>query len=312
LDEFISLESKVLRGDNADAIHDIRVASRRLQQVLDLMYPKPRQPKLRKLRRTIRRSRRALSTVRNCDVLLERVEKTLERRKLANREVWNAFHDYLKDLRDSSLRKALRRWSGLNLPAFYVHLKGFLEDTEASPAQARRGSAISNSPSAAPGSTLQTRIGDALQETWSDLASRVEQAREQTTAPALHGVRIAAKRVRYLIEVIHELGSGDAEQALACLRQLQQHLGEWHDLVVMEEAMLEMLSRPRFLQKRLELALETCRVVLRSRSHQRRYEGKFVEMVAGSPEWASLESWVSRFLGSSATTSTPMEGSASA
>ena len=312
LDEFISLEPKVLRGDDPEPIHDIRVAGRRLQQILDLMYPKPRPPKLRKLRRTIRRSRRVLSAVRNCDVLLERVDKTLDRKQLANREVWSTFRDYLKDRRESSFRKALRRLSGLNLPGFYVGLKGFLQDTEESPAPSRRVVSGDGALSTASGGPIQTRIGEALKETWSDLAARVEQAREETTPPALHAVRIAAKRVRYLIEVVHELGDGDSEQALACLRQVQQHLGDWHDLVVMEESMLEMLSRPKFLQKQLELALETCRVVLRSRSNQKRYEEKFVEMVVGSPEWAGLEKWVSGFLGTPATAPTSMEGSASA
>jgi len=42
LDRFMSFEPKVLRGDDPEAIHDMRVASRRLQQILDLVYPKPR------------------------------------------------------------------------------------------------------------------------------------------------------------------------------------------------------------------------------------------------------------------------------
>src|SRR6516225_5055134 len=41
LDRFMSLEPKVLRGEDPEAIHDMRVASRRLQQFLDLIYPPP-------------------------------------------------------------------------------------------------------------------------------------------------------------------------------------------------------------------------------------------------------------------------------
>ena len=83
LNYFISLEPKVLKGDDPDAIHDIRVASRRLQQVLDLIEPSPRAPKVRKIRRAIQRSRRALSVVRNCDVLLERTGRILARKRAA-------------------------------------------------------------------------------------------------------------------------------------------------------------------------------------------------------------------------------------
>ena len=71
LNRFVSLEAKVLKGDDPDAIHDMRVASRRLQQVLDLIFPKPLPREARRLRRKIRRCRRALGDLRNCDVLLQ-------------------------------------------------------------------------------------------------------------------------------------------------------------------------------------------------------------------------------------------------
>ena len=77
LNRFMTLEPKVLRGDDPDAIHDMRVASRRLQQILDLMYPKPRAREIRGLRRKIRRSRRRLSGGRNRDVMEERGGKQL-------------------------------------------------------------------------------------------------------------------------------------------------------------------------------------------------------------------------------------------
>src|SRR5439155_23512310 len=52
MNRFISLEPKVLKGNKPNAIHDMRVASRRLQQLLDLLYPAP--PKaIRRLRRSI-------------------------------------------------------------------------------------------------------------------------------------------------------------------------------------------------------------------------------------------------------------------
>ncbi len=96
LDRFMTLAPKVLRGDDPEAIHDSRVASRRLQQVLDLLYPAPCPREIRRLRRKIRRCRRALGEVRNCDVLLERVEKALARKRTARRETWAAVEQYLR------------------------------------------------------------------------------------------------------------------------------------------------------------------------------------------------------------------------
>ena len=85
LQRLMSYEAKVLRGDDVDAIHDMRVASRRLQQVLDLLFPKPRSAEFRQLRRKIRRCRRALGDVRNCDVLLEIVSRSLARKRSTGR-----------------------------------------------------------------------------------------------------------------------------------------------------------------------------------------------------------------------------------
>ncbi|MGH9433818.1 MAG: CHAD domain-containing protein, partial [Terriglobia bacterium] len=61
LDKLVALEPKVLRGNRREAVHALRVASRRLQEELDLIYAKPRPPEIRRLRRKIRRCRGLLS-----------------------------------------------------------------------------------------------------------------------------------------------------------------------------------------------------------------------------------------------------------
>src|SRR5579859_2146699 len=44
LNRLVSLEPKVLRDEFPEAVHDLRVASRRLQSLLDFLYPVPRPP----------------------------------------------------------------------------------------------------------------------------------------------------------------------------------------------------------------------------------------------------------------------------
>src|SRR5881296_1043925 len=84
-------------------------------------------------------------------------------------------------------------------------------------------------------------------------------------APVVHGVRIAAKRLRYLIEVFEEFKVAGSAEALAWLRCLQQHLGDWHDFEVLEELMIEMVARPAFLRDHLELALGVEKLILKNR-----------------------------------------------
>jgi CHAD domain-containing protein len=302
LDQYISLEPKVLKGRDREAIHDIRVASRRLQQVLDLLYPPPGPPKVRKIRRTIRRSRRALSLVRNCDVLLERAGRMLARKRAARREVWTVFLDFVEERREESFRKASHRLSKLNLSALYLRLQEHLGPPGPPTGQED-----------APGdeANLRRRMTESLRETWFALESCVTQARETPEAPSLHAVRIAAKKVRYLLEVVCTLDVPGSTEAVATLRGLQQHLGDWHDLEVQDEMMLAMVAQPGFLTDRLELAMEVERLVLRNRKSKFGYVEQFLRVTGSSREWLRLNGWVREFLASSET-SPPAEESPSA
>jgi CHAD domain-containing protein len=296
LDQFVALEPKVLKGNKPEAIHDIRVASRRLQQVLDLLYLPPRPAKVRKLRSTIRRARRVLSDLRNCDVLLERVERVLGRKRASRREAWEAFRGYLQQRREQSFRKASRELSKLNLSALYVRLREHLKLSGQPSARLAPQSAPAAIPMGDRDDLLRARLDAALRETWSSLETLIAQAREAPEATALHAVRIGAKKVRYLMEVIHELDVPGSDRALSSLRHLQQHLGDWHDLQVLEEMMLEMVARPRFLQGNLELAMEVERLALRNRRRKGIHEERLFQMTGNSEEWKRLTEWIQGFL----------------
>jgi CHAD domain-containing protein len=73
-----------------------------------------------------------------------------------------------------------------------------------------------------------------------------------TNNPAeLHQLRIAAKRVRYLLEIVSEMGYGDASRALAWLRTLQDRIGDWHDLEALEEEIIAIVSSEEFMKQHL-------------------------------------------------------------
>jgi CHAD domain-containing protein len=298
LDQFLSLEPQVLRGEDPDAIHDFRVASRRVQQILDLLFPRPHPPKIRKLRRSIRRARRALSVVRNCDVLMQAAERVLRRKRIARREPWEAFRNYLEDHRRKSFRKAARRLGRMNLSAFYVQMRSQF-DALPDLHSLSHSRLEADEPATEKSLSLSGQLAGALQETWLALEGRAAAWREERAAPALHAVRIAAKRFRYLVEVIHELGDSSAESALGPLRAIQDRLGNWNDLEVMEQMMLEMIGDPEYLQEHLQLAIEIEQLVLRNRRVKKLGEGKILGALEDSPEWHALGGWVSQFLSAS-------------
>src|SRR3989442_1934114 len=96
----------VLETDEIEAVHKMRVTTRRLQASLDLLE---RQMKVRKLKRRLRRWRRTLSRVRNYDVFLELIEKEAAARRQAHREQFELVRALLQQrvLHNASLLSAL-------------------------------------------------------------------------------------------------------------------------------------------------------------------------------------------------------------
>ncbi|MFB3920916.1 MAG: CHAD domain-containing protein [Terriglobia bacterium] len=288
LDRFMSLEPKVLSGDSPDAIHDLRVASRRLQQVLDLIYPRPRPPEIRKLRCKIRRCRRVLGEVRNCDVQLARVERTLSAKRAARREAWDAVHHYIRQRRVEHFEKALKKISKVNMAVFYVHLKAHLAGNVIAHAAAYLPVTEESGPE-----KFSERIGRSLETVWQALETQIAQSHGDPRAGVIHGVRIAAKRVRYLIEVVDAFDVSGSREALRWLRSLQTHLGNWHDVEVLEQMMIEMLARQEFLRDQLPIAMGIEKLILRNRKGKESFKEKYFAMTRDSGDYDRVKEWVS-------------------
>ncbi|MGA2986045.1 MAG: CHAD domain-containing protein [Terriglobia bacterium] len=294
LNRLMSYEAKVLKGDDTEAIHDMRVASRRLQQELDVLYPKPRPQELRRLRRQIRRCRQVLGDVRNCDVLLEIVGRSLGRKRSARREAWTAVQHFLLMRRSESFLRAMRRVGKINLAVFYVNLKEFLHHDKAHDQSAEHHYHGAGAPDAA----FLKYLTSALASAWSRFEDQVAESHRQSRPEVIHGARIATKRLRYLVEVFREFGVAGSADALVWLRQLQNHLGDWHDLEVLEQMMIEMLARPEFLREHLSLAMQVEKLILRNRENKMGFEEKYSRMSRESVEMRRLKEWVAYVLAS--------------
>lgn len=292
LHRFMSCESKVLKGDDPDAVHDMRVASRRLQQVLDLLYPKPRPQEYRKLRRQIRGCRQVLGEVRNCDVLLEHIQRSLHRKRSARRDAWTAVEHYLLKQRSTAYQRAVRKLGKINLAVFYANLKDLLhlrKDQGHSEDHHHHG-ATAELPE------FSSHLKQALQPLWTAFVEQIAHSHQDTRPAVVHGARIATKRVRYLLEVFHEVGVEGSTEALAWLRELQKHLGDWHDVEVLEQMTIEMLARPDFLREQLPLAIAIEKLILYNRENKVGFEEKYFRMSRDSEEMSRLQTWISYLL----------------
>lgn len=279
LDTFMSFESAVLRGDDPDAIHDIRVASRRLQQALDLLYPKPRPRVITRLRKRLRRARRSLSLLRNCDVLLALVAKSVKRSRHNGRaRAWKATEELLSQQRVRELRKAHKRLAKIRLDRFYLALRATLEEH----AQTATGDEALHQ-------EFPTRVEADLQQTWQGFQDAVDAAIKDPTVA--HAARIAAKKFRYLVEVLDACGVSGAHEVLRWLRRIQTSLGDWHDRVVLENALVETIAQPDLIRKHPEDVRTLLTLIERTRNRASRFLEHFLDFARPQARHPA-DSWV--------------------
>ena len=247
----------VLDTEAVEAIHKMRVTTRRLQASLDLLE---REMKVRKLKRRLRNWRRRLSTVRNYDVFLELIEKETPSRGRARREQLGLVKAILKERRLNRAAKVRQFLEGIDIDAMAIRLGLSKPSTcEATDTAGVDGDAHNQAPAVE--ATAETMgldersvagyAAERLDQRLAEFQALAAQSHPTNNPAELHQLRIAAKRVRYLLEIVTEMGYGDASRALAWLRTLQDRIGDWHDFEALEEEIIAIVSSNEFMKQHL-------------------------------------------------------------
>jgi len=204
----IKARRQVLLGKGGEAIHNLRVATRRLQAALEVFAScLPERPR-RRLEKRARKIRRGLGAQRNAWVLV----RLLGRSSAGLDPVEKKFvNDLARRLKRSA--RPVEPHEEKRLPGLRGRLRSLLRDATAC--------------AVAPRGTFLRDLADAV------LTAR-RTARE-ADPEAMHRLRIAIKRYRYALEVLAEAGTPGLEPAILEARALQRELGRLHDLDVLIE-----------------------------------------------------------------------------
>ena len=202
----ITLRRDFLDGKNSNTIHDLRVSSRRLREILDYLQftiQPAWQQKLKKLTRTITKT---LGRARESEVNLSFIRKYAALALVDPAVTEVLIHAETKDWRQRAgkAKKEIRKKSFEKYEVFLSRFRG------------SRNIPLSSS------NLVAARVNDFLAFPW----------QSQMNDDLLHDLRIRTKKLRYAVEIYDALHSRNLGRFVRRMKLFQDLLGDIHDLSV--------------------------------------------------------------------------------
>ena len=216
-DELVRCDARLRAGEYAEAVHEARVAVRRLRSDLRTLALALDRPWACTLREKMRWLGDELGAARDAGVLLDRLADDLEQLP----EAWAV-----------RAREALEPWSAARDAACArigtmvgePRYTALLEEIVAAARDPKIGERA--------GTDACTLAAEVMRDAWKALRKAVRRRSRPATDLELHRIRIKAKRVRYAAEAVASVIGKPARTFARKVEALQTVLGEHHDAVV--------------------------------------------------------------------------------
>jgi CHAD domain-containing protein len=219
--------------NNADAVHDLRVASRRFRAA-SLIFRDTLPPSaLIHAERRIRRVRKTAGDIRDGDVQIEFIESVMRKRGAGR---------YRTGLERLLLRLSQRREKRFKR---IVAAMDSLDKSKSIPVllqSIRRSASRQYRYRQLP---LRNRSAQAITAALNGLFRFEQFVRQPSAAAELHRMRIAAKRLRYVMEIFNPVYKGKLKPFIRTVRSIQDTLGQMHDCDVWLAAIPEFIADER-------------------------------------------------------------------
>lgn len=251
LGEILHLEAGVRAGNDAEAIHAMRVAIRRARAAFHLFGHCFRPKTLRRHTRGLRALGRILGPVRDLDVALSNLNKQRKQMPAAARDQLQPLRKALRAKRKAAHAALIEYLDGDEQRAFITAFSAFCTTP---------GRGIQRPKEQASEELLPTQVRHTLP---SIILRCFEQVRAYETALAgaplpplatFHALRIQAKYLRYSLEFAADLLGEPGSVLIPQLKQLQDHLGALNDTHVEQQRLAEWAAA---LEQKDVLALRT-------------------------------------------------------
>lgn len=232
----LNLEPATRRGEDNEALHDMRVATRRMRTAAQVfaayLDPETLQPFVKGLRR----AGDTLGAVRDLDVFWEKTEVFLNNQVESERPDLTPLHRVWQNARDAARERLLKYLDSSAYRRFRGRFAAHLESAWAPPFP----------PFNAKGEALPQQVRHVAPIL---VAERIAAIRAydpwirgaDVPLGRYHRLRIASKRLRYTLEYFSEVLGPAAKPLITQVKLLQDHLGELQDAVVASNLLRDFL-----------------------------------------------------------------------
>jgi CHAD domain-containing protein len=204
-----------IEGNPRD-VHQSRVASRRLREAVPVLVAGLKGTKANKARGKIRRLTRALGTVRELDVTLQILDELVSRNTLP-RQALEDVRLHVSTERDERRAVMLKRLGQVKIDKLDRRLESVGDALDQSVSEAWRDA-----------------LGSRLLKRSKALKAAMGEAGHIYAPDRLHRVRIAAKKLRYALELAADAAIKTASAPVRAAKRAQETLGRLHDLQVLQ------------------------------------------------------------------------------
>jgi CHAD domain-containing protein len=219
-------------GEDPEAIHDMRVATRRMRAAFRVFNPYLKGKRAKEVRDGLRAVATDLGAVRDLDVLIENAEAFRETLPPEQRGGLASMTEEWRVTRWKARKALLRLLNSKEYSKFKQNMEHFLKGSTPAPDQTEGAEPYQVRHIA--GSIILTRY---------EAVRSVEGLPEKPTVTQLHALRIVGKYFRYTLEFFRDVLPKDVNNMIRDIVKLQDQLGEMHDADVAAALVSEFADR---------------------------------------------------------------------
>ncbi|HEC21744.1 MAG TPA: CHAD domain-containing protein [Chloroflexi bacterium] len=208
------------RGHDIEALHDMRVATRRMRAAFRVFGPYFEKRTRRRLLRGLRRTGRALGHVRDLDVFMAYAQQYLAGLPAARQHELDVLMGYWRERRAEARDQMLAYLDSTEYTDFVEAFREFVETPGL-------GSKDVDLEGPIPRHVMY--VAPRLIYTRYEAVRAYEPLLQDAPIATLHALRIDAKRLRYTLEFFREVLGEEAGEVIKAVVGLQDHLGALHD-----------------------------------------------------------------------------------